>query len=189
MTDNTAMAKPIANLRLFVAAYPPRETAEAMLEALRTLTLPDYRITPIEQVHLTLQFIGDTPARDLDETIESVRRAAGGLQAFDLVPQRLMTLPERGPSRLVAAETDAPATLLELQHRLAMRLARQPRQRKDQRFRPHLTLCRFRSPQQRVYVDVPLSLPAYRVHRIAVMRSTLSSMGAVHHEVACVDLL
>src|SRR5690606_23530157 len=75
VTDNTAMAKPIANLRLFVAAYPPRETAEAMLEALRTLTLPDYRITPIEQVHLTLQFIGDTPARDLDETIESVRRA------------------------------------------------------------------------------------------------------------------
>ena len=31
--------------------------------------------TPPEQVHLTLQFIGNVPPRDLDGVTESVRRA------------------------------------------------------------------------------------------------------------------
>src|SRR5687768_18549446 len=108
------MAKPIANLRLFVAAYPPRDIAQAMLDAMRALKLPSHRATVCEQLHMTLQFIGDTPARDLETTIESVERAAAGLSAFELAVRSLIQLPQRGPARLIAAETDAPATLLEL---------------------------------------------------------------------------
>src|SRR5688572_27304408 len=138
-----SVAKPSSNLRLFVGIYPPREVAEAMLNAMAELKLPAHRPTLCEQVHLTLQFIGDTPARELDATIESVERGAAGLSAFELSAERLIQLPERGPARLVAAQTDAPPTLVELHRRLAMRLARNVRDRNEERFRPHLTLCRF----------------------------------------------
>ena len=95
------MAKPVANLRLFVAIHPPAERSQAMLTALKNPgDLPPFRATPPDQVHMTLQFIGDTPAKDLENTIESVRRSASGLAAFDLTPLRLITLPERGPAQI-----------------------------------------------------------------------------------------
>ena len=178
------MARPSANLRLFVAIHPPADVTSAMLGALEHLKLPPHRLTPREQVHLTLQFIGDTPTSELDATIESVRRAAAGLPSFELAPAQLITLPQRGPARLIAVETDAPAGIMELHRRLATRLAGNVRERDRERFRPHLTICRFRSPVRGVSVDRTLSAAPFRVERITLMRSTLSAEGATHHEVA-----
>src|SRR4051812_8132300 len=118
------MAKPVANLRLFVAIHPPPQVSEGMLGVLAKLSLPASRTTPAEQVHLTLQFIGDTPTKDLDDVIESVQRSAAGVKSFTLTPLQLITLPERGPAQLVAAQTDAPAQLMEVHRRLVARLAR-----------------------------------------------------------------
>lgn len=188
------MARPRSNLRLFVAAYPPPEVAAAALEAIATLDLPAHRATPAEQVHLTLQFIGDTPAKQLDETLESVRRAASGIGAFSLSPQRYITLPpasQRGRPRLVALETDAPGQLLELHRRLAHRLARALRRDPVDRFLPHLTLARFgpgpgEGPARRI--EAPAELPAFSVERVVVMRSVLRPEGAEHREVERVGL-
>lgn len=143
---------------------------------------------PAEQVHLTVQFIGDTPASRLDEVIETVRRAGGGIGTFALRPLRLVTLPERGPARLVAAEADAPSPLLELQRRLAARLAHRARGRPGDRFRPHLTLCRFRSPAAMRALDRPLELDPFPVARAVLMKSTLRPEGAEHAEVAALEL-
>jgi RNA 2',3'-cyclic 3'-phosphodiesterase len=130
------------------------DVARLLLAQVERLALPpETRLTPAEQVHMTLQFIGDTPASEMEATMESVRRAAAVLPAFTLNLRRLMRLPERGPARLIAAETDAPPALLELQRRLASRLARNVRARAGDRFTPHMTLCRFAAPQRR------LSLP------------------------------
>jgi len=178
------MSKPRNNLRLFVGAYPPPELARRMLKAVGGLGLPNHRLTPPEQVHLTLQFIGDRPAKQLDETIESVKLAAGGLTAASLEPLRLISLPERGPVRLVAAETDAPPTLLELHRRLAQRLAGNVRRRPGDRFLPHITLCRLRTPSRMERVDEPLALPAFPLREIRLMRSTLLPGGAQHHRLA-----
>jgi 2'-5' RNA ligase len=183
------MSKPSLNMRMFVAAYPSHESARAMLRAAEKLSLPPHRMLPREQVHLTLQFIGDVPVNDLDAVTESVERSAAGLGAFTLTPARLISLPERGPARLVAAETDAPATLMELQRRLAHRLATNVREKDDRPYRPHLTLCRFRSPARGVTVDQPLNAPSFEVDRIVLMRSTLKPDGAHHHEVAAVALV
>lgn len=182
------MAKPTSNLRLFVALYPPLETARALIKSLDGLSLPHHRPTQIEQLHMTVQFIGDTPARELDAVVESVQRGAAGLNAFELTPERLITLPERGPARLVAAQTNSPGALMEIHRRLVTRLARKVRERDAERFRPHLTLCRFRSPTRGVRLDSPLRLPAFEVNQIKLMRSTLGSSGAQHHEVISCEL-
>lgn len=158
-----------------------------MLRALRKLDLPPAaraRETALDQVHMTVQFIGDTDERELPEVVESVERAASGLPAFDLKPVRLATLPERGPVRLVAAFTDGPPQLLELQRRLVSRLARQPRGKRGDRFNPHLTLCRFGGSGTAPRIDRPLELPSFRVDHVLLMRSVLKATGAEHSEVA-----
>ena len=102
----------------------------------------------------------------------------------------MIALPERGHVRLLAAQTDAPPTLLELQRRLAQRLARNPRDRgrTGDRFRPHMTLARFASPVKRFDLGDAALSGSFTVDRIALMRSTLSSAGATHHEVLSVAL-
>lgn len=173
-------------MRLFVAAYPAAGSARAMLDLLRQLDLPEHRAVSPEQVHMTLQFIGDTDSRQLDGVMQSVERAAAGIAPFDLTPRELVCLPARGDPRLVALATDAPPGLLEMQRRLAARLARNPRDR--QRFLPHFTLCRFRADAEvwRVRRDAPLA--AFPVRAVRLMESVLRPEGAQHREVARFDL-
>lgn len=182
------MSRPSANLRLFVAIHPPIEIAQALLHSLAKLNLPPHRLTPAQQIHITVQFIGDTPSDAIDDTIESVQRAGSGLPSFQLSCRRLITLPQRGSARLVAAETDVPATLMELHRRLVTRLARTAREKSQEHFRPHFTLCRFRAPARGVTIDEALSIPSLAVQRITLMRSTLTAEGAKHHELMSYQL-
>lgn len=180
-----------APLRLFVALYPPEEARRKMLAALRKLEpAPDarHRVTPLEQVHMTLHFIGDVDERDFEEVAESVRRSAAGLSPFDLIPKRLVTFPDRGQPRLIALETDAPPPLLEIQRRLVHRLARSPRAKTGDRFRPHLTLCRFTASASPRPVDAPVSLPAFRIDSIVLVRSILKPQGAEHSAIQTIPL-
>ncbi len=175
------MARPTSNLRMFVAAYPPQSLVQRWHEQLAGLRLPSHRLTPLDQVHLTLLFIGDTPAKEMPRVTESAQRAAAGLAAFSLSPQSLISLPQSSPSqpvRLVAVETDAPPTLLELQRRLANRLARKTSNR---RYLPHLTLCRFTPPTLIEPLNLPASGDAFTITDFALMRSTLTPKGS-HHE-------
>jgi len=176
------------NLRLFVAAYPPPETAVALLASLEQLDLPPNRPVAPDQVHMTLHFIGETPESKVDAIAETVRHAAGGLDSFVLTPRQLITLPQRPMVRLVAAATDRPAALLELQRRLVTRLARNPRHRAGDRFRPHLTLCRLGSPAKLAAIEVPLGVPPFLVEEIVLVRSTLRPQGAHHETVRVIDL-
>lgn len=159
-----------------------------MLDALRSLTpaAAPHRSVPTEQVHLTLQFIGDTPERGLYDVEESIRRSASGVGAFTLYPSRLLTLPREGHPRLIAAETDCPPALLELQRRLAGRLARRPRP--HQAFLPHLTLCRFNETDRAVAVDAPITIAPFEVSAVVLVQSLLRPTGAEHIPLTTVDL-
>ena len=169
------------SLRLFVAVYPPPDVAIALLETLAKLDLPPHRVVPPEQVHLTLQFIGDTPPGKLDEIGETVQRAAGGLGVFEMRFVGLMTLPQGRRARLMSAEADRPAPLIELHRRLATRLAQRPRRDAADRFRPHFTLCRFRAPQRIDRIERSANIDPFTVREVVLLRSTLRPQGAEHH--------
>jgi 2'-5' RNA ligase len=180
------MSRGEAVLRLFVSIPVPGAMADALLRETARVELPAgvrFRDTPAGQVHMTVQFIGDTPARSLEDVVESVRRSASGLGAFRLTPARLITLPERGWPRLIAAETDAPPAILELHRRLATRLARSGDRRND-RFRPHITLRRFTGGARAPEVARPLEAGAFGVPMVLLMKSALRPHGAEHTEIA-----
>jgi len=208
-------------LRLFLAIYPPESIVQILMEKLRSLDgLPPYRETIPQQVHLTLHFMGNVHPRDIDQVIESTDRAKKGIYQFTLKMERLVAYPKRkhntGKSsihpptpptsptrraalpRLLVAEMNQPKYLLELHHRLVQRLAKHPRPESNDRYSPHLTLCRFRPFRLSEYpiadhdwvhggVDVhrdnggvPLS---FTVDRFSLMKSTLDRKGAIHERI------
>lgn len=168
-------------LRLFIAAYPPEPASRAMLESLDSIkhrlgvSIPT---PPPEQLHLTIQFVGDTPERRLDEVIESLQRSASGIGAFILTPARLITLPEKGPPRLVTMMTDCPPALSEIHRRLSKRLARNPRA--SDKFLPHITLARFPGEATANSITHDVSLTPFPIQSVRLMRSILKPSGAEH---------
>jgi 2'-5' RNA ligase len=180
------VARPAPSLRLFVAIYPPPERQREYLGAARALRpppAPDHRETPPEQVHLTLQFVGHVPERELPGILESVERSASGVPAFSMAPTRLISLPERGTPRLLAMEFDAPGPLLEVRRRLVKRLAREPRRENPERFLPHMTVLRYSGYTRARRIEEAVAVPAFEVREIVLVRSVLRPGGAVHSEV------
>jgi 2'-5' RNA ligase len=172
-------------LRLFVAAYPPPEITRQLLDTLAFLEPRNLKVSQPDQVHLTLQFVGDTDPRQLDVVKESVERAASGLTPATVATRTLLSLPERGRARLIAAALDPHPTLLELHRRLAMRLAKNPKER--ERFLPHMTLGRYPSGGDRLEVPVP-GAPTFEVLEVVLVQSFLRSEGAEHRPIATFSL-
>lgn len=176
-------------MRLFVAVYPPLSVAKDLLSRAALGGWPAPRPVPAEQVHLTLQFVGDRDGKELAGVVESVERSASGLSGFGVGVVRIRTFPERGPMRLVAAETDAPGPLLELHRRLALRLSHTRSMRREKEFVPHLTLGRY--PGMGLggaSGELAVEGLSFRVECLMVMESVLKPEGAMHREVARVEL-
>jgi 2'-5' RNA ligase len=166
-------------LRLFVAAYPPPEIAARLLEASAKLGIANAKLTNPAQLHLTLQFIGDTPVRDLPDIHESIARSVSGLAPATLRVTRLQTMPSRRP-HLIAAIIDPDPTVSELHRRLALRLARSLKE-KGRAYLPHMTTARFRDTRQ---AEISYQLdptPEFEVAEVLLMRSVLRPTGAEHH--------
>ena len=175
-------------VRLFVALHPPEDVARRLLDAAAKVVDPLHRFSAIEQVHLTLLFIGDRPGRELRDVAESTERAAAGVRAFELTAQELLTLPEKPEPRLLAATTNLPSPLIELHRRLVLRLAKPAQRRDSSEILPHLTLCRFDQQISVAPIHSPLSGPTFPVHRISLIKSVLLRGGALHETVATVEL-
>lgn len=185
-------------LRLFVAVYPPPELAVRLLGLLPTLSLPEHRPTAVDQLHMTVQFVGNTRRNRLGSVRESVERSASGLPGFTLRPAHLIAIPDRGPIRLVAVQTDAPPPLLELHRRLATRLAHKSNPEKPDRFVPHITLARFPEGTKPLPETVTArdpwkaldaaAFPPFTVRRIELVQSVLTRSGALHESVGGADL-
>jgi 2'-5' RNA ligase len=164
-------------LRLFVAAYPPPDVAAALLEHTAALNIPNAKPVPQDQLHLTLQFIGDTDERQLADVRESVARSASGLAPARLTVERLATMPPRRP-HLIAAILSPNSTLSELHRRLAHRLARTKEESRP--YLPHMTTARFRNDQQPALTHDLNPALEFELTELLLMRSILHPTGAEH---------
>jgi 2'-5' RNA ligase len=179
-------------LRLFVSVQPPLELSRQLHAELAPHLggLPEgLRLVPPEQVHLTLQFIGETLERDLDDVTESVARSASGLRAGPVRCHSIAGLPDVGPLRVIAAMADIEPDLAEVQRRLAKRLARSARARSEGRFRPHLTLARIHPDFNARFESVPIPPLSFDAAAISLVRSVLRPTGAQHIELARFELI
>ena len=168
-------------MRLFCALHPTAQEASALLDPLQKLEpLPEHRRMLVEQVHMTALFIGDVAQQDLDEVKKSVKRAAIGVQPFDWQPDRIETLPGRGPVRTIAAVGPSSSTLDELNRRLSQRLARRSNRRA---FFPHMTLARLKLPKSGFRIEHAITVAPISFATVQLMQSWLLPTGAEHQTV------
>lgn len=179
-------------MRAFLAIDIPDETATALgrVQAM----LPAGRPTPRGNLHLTLAFLDDQPEarlRDLHDALAALEsRATAG---FDVSFDGLGLFGGARPAILFAGVVPAPPLLaLHRAVRGAVRAAGIARPR--ERFRPHVTLARFRpgadpAPVNRFLADHGrVALPGFRARGLTLFESVLSRDGARHDPLAQYEL-
>jgi 2'-5' RNA ligase len=126
-------------MRLFFALWPDEPAAAALATIGAELAArSEGKAVPVEKVHLTLAFLGETDA----DGLESARAAAAGLgaRALDVV---LDTVGSFRGARVAWVGCHEPgAALAQLQSRLAARLGERGFTLDDRPYTPHLTVAR-----------------------------------------------
>lgn len=171
-------------IRLFAALEVPAGARAALAAWAAALpTDPALRLVPVQNLHVTLVFLGAQPPEAVEAIAAAVVSAARPVGVLAVTAGAW--LPPRRPGVLVA---DLEGGLAPLHGAVvdALRPWHEPEQRA---FRPHITVARVRRGQRPRALDVP-PLPAIRFAPAALVlhRSVLGGHGAVYEAVASAPL-
>jgi 2'-5' RNA ligase len=171
-------------LRLFCALLLPEETLETLARWQQAeLPAGRLRVVPRENLHVTLAFLGSTPAEALPSIADALREAAGRVQPPLLQPVRYRET--RSVGMIVCSDEGKRAT--RLAERLFKRLERlRVYERERREWLPHVTVARFRE-RPRLAPPLP-DLGAVLTSEAAVMISRLRPSGAQYEVLEMVPL-
>jgi 2'-5' RNA ligase len=180
-------------LRLFVAIPVPATIRDALARPVREFQAlaprGAVRWTNPEQIHLTLKFLGDVPASQVEALKKSVRMAAASHQAIALRAQGFGFFPnDRSPRVIWAGVVDPEDRLRELQKSVAEAVQPFTREPDGEGFTGHLTLGRFKSFHRREIRELmehagkmrDRPFGEWQAGEIQIIRSEMSVAGARH---------
>jgi 2'-5' RNA ligase len=184
----------IAVFRGFIAVEVPEiPSLEAVREQLRR-SGADLKLVDGHNTHITLKFLGDTPATFVDKIEQGMRNAAKGVKPFEMTVKGTGAFPSNAQPTVVWAGLEHAELLSTLARRLEEEMYRLafPRERRD--FTPHITLARVRSPRGKERLAAVLGEHAgepfgiVKVDKLLLIRSELGPKGPAYTTVRSVAL-
>ena len=180
-------------LRLFIAIELPSEVLSALTQLQHQLqrdsALARLRWVRPEGIHLTLKFLGETPATQQPAIESALQRAIQGVSPFQLALGRLGSFGGKQSPRVLwldlTGDTDP---LVKLQRQVEAQLSPIGFPPETKRFSPHLTLARIPQEDARIVAPalaaaihpVPVPTATMPVREISLMQSDLRPGGAVY---------
>jgi len=169
-------------IRLFAAVEVPPEIGRDLQH--RQHGIPDARWRPLEALHITLRFFGETPenvARDLDEELNGI---GGG--PLEIVLSGAGSFGEGDDVRAVWAGVEENEALKLLASRCEAAARRAGLKPETRRYKPHVTLAYLKRPDPaKVAAWIAdhnlLRSPPFRVTWFGLYSSRLSPEGS-HYE-------
>ncbi len=180
-----------ATARLFAAVDPPPAVAGELSRWARSASragrdgeAPALRILDPDSLHVTLLFLGERPAEEIDALAAALSEAALGAQECRLETGAPLWLPPRRPRALAVEIHDRSGELATLQRELARALCEITGEQPPRRFRAHVTVARSRAAPRR-RAELPATPPlGFDVAEAVLYRSRLEPSGARYEAVA-----
>ena len=172
-------------MRLFVAVVIPsvvRDNLAALVRELRTFA-PEEKWVRVENLHVTLKFIGEAP----EEKLEPIRQALARVRSDSPVKldfRGLGFFPNEKHPRVFWAGIEASPNLKKLAADIAMAGEKLGIPREQRPFSPHLTLARFatRRPPEKLQAPVRENMTrefgSLQTHQFHLIESKLKPSGA-----------
>lgn len=186
-------------LRLFVAAQLPAAAQQAATEALAQLRTEDpggWRWVQPQALHLTLRFLGETPADRTPAATAALRRAAADSPPLELALHGAGVFGGRRPRVLWLGLDGDLDGLQTLAARLNLELEREGWPAESRPLRPHITLARARRGASVAQLTAGRTLAAgletsgepFAVTAAQLIQSRLQPTGAEYSTLASVRL-
>jgi 2'-5' RNA ligase len=183
----------VESLRLFIALEFPASVKTALAAAIKRLQAVDrgrsVRWTAIDNLHLTLKFLGDTPAGRVPAINAAIGQAAAGIAPFPLSISGAGVFPnQRSPRILWIGVGGEVVTLLKLQANVEHYVAPLGYPTESRPFSAHITIGRVKPEARRDAIrpiveaasQVGTDLTVWQVDHVALMQSELQPTGAVY---------
>ena len=180
-------------MRVFLAVFPPAEAQEyafALAERVREAQGAAASVSWVkrENLHYTLKFLGELGEDGARRAADGAREAASASVAFDARLGAPGAFPNARHARVLWLGLDQGAgEFVHLAERADSALARRGFDREKRAFNPHLTLARVREPKHDWTSAIAAACPAgdqpaarFRIDRVLVMKSTLSTKGSIY---------
>jgi len=197
MATNSSKSSPSGTVRVFVAVEIPADV-RAQLAGLQAAFRRHGRVVKLVDpslMHLTLRFLGNAPAHQLETIERTIRDSARDVSPFTLTLAHLGTFPGKGRTPRVVwvglAADDGYDALQRVFRRLEDRLVPAGFPAETRPFAPHVTLARLRdgvsSEEARGVDETVIEVrgstgirAALRVSRLTLMRSD-AGLGGVRY--------
>jgi RNA 2',3'-cyclic 3'-phosphodiesterase len=180
-------------MRAFIAIDLPPEIQECVGkisgELKDKLTNLPVRWVPLENIHLTLKFLGDVSYKNLEMLTEIIQQIASGFHNFDISVGGIGAYPKIHKPRVIWIGLEGPSELTSLQHSIETETTRLGYVREERPFSPHLTLARVsRNANSHEIRQISSILGDYKVGFLGVanvsemhlLKSDLKPGGAIY---------
>ena len=182
----------MSRLRAFIAVELPleiRQNVQRATSSLRRDTGPLIRWVALENMHLTLKFLGDIPSENVEVLTELTVAQADSFNSFDIHLSGIGAFPGPKRPRVIYIGIQAPAALEAFQRQMESETRRLGYTPEERAFAPHLTIGRVRpqvsaDEQQRIRraleestIDSPGTA---RVNSVHLYKSDLKPNGPVY---------
>lgn len=182
-------------LRVFVAVDITDEGIKKVIEGVQKELLMhnvDMKPVELENLHITLRFIGEVPQATVNEIIKRLKTI--NYKIFKIHVKGLGVFPDISNPRVIWAGIEEGAKELIELHEIVEKLIGQFSIRDEKEFRPHLTIGRLRSSKGknivqevvRKYQDLEFGYQI--VDSIKLKRSILTPRGPIYSDLLVVKL-
>ena len=168
-------------MRLFIAIEFPDNVKKALIRLRKDI--PGARWVTVEQIHLTLAFLGEVDETTSERLISELSHIKS--PTFTLCFTGTGCFPDRRRPRVlwVGLEPELRLNLLAAKIRTAVLTCDIPQEERP--FSPHITLARLKLPavkESEVFLDqqTGIKFPHLSVHEFTLFQSRLTPQSAVH---------
>ncbi|MEX0686706.1 MAG: RNA 2',3'-cyclic phosphodiesterase [Balneolales bacterium] len=167
----------MANRRLFIAIPLSQEVKGTIEEAVNEYHLPGKRV-PIDNLHITVHFLGDTPKSDIPFIEDHVDNVTKQTKCFYLWPEKI-DLKKSRSGWMVWVVINKSQPFIDLVHKL--RTEFDP-EKISSRISPHITLARLKQTpvEDSKVFPIPLSFEPIMVNNVVLWQSRTEQPNAVY---------
>jgi len=188
-------------IRSFIAVKLPPEAIDCLAgiqSYIKARNVAPVRWVALQNLHLTLKFLGDITAEQVEPVADGLRRSTGGIPEINVGIHGIGAFPDSRRPQIIWAGLEGDIQLLiKLQQTIDGYLKPLGFTPEGRPFSPHLTLGRVRDSATHIERQALGDLinttaithrPAFTIHHIFLMKSVLTAAGPVYTELSVTSL-